>query len=120
MTAPRTSTQFSQALGTAARAVMQGLEVSASVLPGGSLVSAAVRGARAGLDSGLGGAGSPNAPAGAAASSTESLLASGAYQNMQFLQLQEQLQAENRRYTALSNAMNTRHETAKNAIGNLR
>jgi hypothetical protein len=40
--------------------------------------------------------------------------------NMRFLQLQAQIQAENQRFTTLSNVMKARHETAKTAIGNIR
>jgi len=40
--------------------------------------------------------------------------------NMQYLQLQNQLQAENRKFTLMSNIMKTRHDTAKNAISNIR
>ena len=41
-------------------------------------------------------------------------------QNLMYLQLQEQMSAENRRYTALSNVMKARHETAKASINNIR
>lgn len=40
--------------------------------------------------------------------------------NMQYLGLQQEMQAENRKFTALSNIMKTRHDTAKNAISNVR
>ena len=40
--------------------------------------------------------------------------------NLQYLQLQSQMQNENRSYTAISNIMKTKHDTAKNAIGNVR
>jgi len=40
--------------------------------------------------------------------------------NLQYLQLQTQMQDENRRYTAISNIMKTRHDTAKNSISNVR
>lgn len=40
--------------------------------------------------------------------------------SMQYLQLQQKMQSENRRYTLLSNIMKTRHDTAKNAINNMR
>jgi hypothetical protein len=50
----------------------------------------------------------------------QNALAQSADQNMQFLQLQQQMQAENVRYSALSNALKARHETAKNSINNIR
>jgi septal ring factor EnvC (AmiA/AmiB activator) len=40
--------------------------------------------------------------------------------NMQYLQLQSQVQHENRSYTAVSNIMKTKHETVKNSISNIR
>ncbi len=40
--------------------------------------------------------------------------------NMQYLGLQQQMQDESRRFSLLSNIMKTKHETAKNSIGNLR
>ena len=40
--------------------------------------------------------------------------------NLQYLQLQSQMQHENRSYTAISNIMKTRHDTVKNSIGNIR
>ncbi len=38
----------------------------------------------------------------------------------QFGGLQERVQEESRRFPAVSNVMKTRHDTAKNAIGNVR
>jgi len=40
--------------------------------------------------------------------------------NLQYLQLQSQMQNENRSYTALSNIMKTKHDTVKNSISNVR
>jgi len=40
--------------------------------------------------------------------------------NMQYLQLQSQMQNENRSYTAVSNIMKTKHDTVKNTISNIR
>jgi hypothetical protein len=40
--------------------------------------------------------------------------------NLQYLQLQSQMQHENRSYTAISNIMKTKHETVKNSISNVR
>ena len=40
--------------------------------------------------------------------------------NLQYLQLQSQMQQENRAYTAVSNIMKTKHDTAKNSISNIR
>jgi uncharacterized protein YcgI (DUF1989 family) len=40
--------------------------------------------------------------------------------NLQYLQLQTQMQHENRSYTAISNILKTRHDTVKNSISNIR
>jgi hypothetical protein len=40
--------------------------------------------------------------------------------NLQYLQLQSQMQNENRSYAAVSNIMKTKHDTVKNSIGNIR
>lgn len=40
--------------------------------------------------------------------------------SLQYLQLQSQMQNENRSYTAISNIMRTKHDTVKNSISNVR
>ena len=60
------------------------------------------------------------APGGGTGDSVGDTLRSAQDQSMHYLQLQEQISAENRRYTALSNVLKTRHETAKSAINNIR
>lgn len=40
--------------------------------------------------------------------------------NLQYLQLQQKMQADSRQFTLLSNIMKTKHDTAKNAINNVR
>lgn len=40
--------------------------------------------------------------------------------NLQYLQLQRQMQDENRSYTAVSKIMKTKHDTVKNSISNVR
>jgi hypothetical protein len=49
-----------------------------------------------------------------------SRLSSGISFNMQYLQLQNEMQQENRKFSVLSNIMKTKHDTAKNAINNVR
>lgn len=57
------------------------------------------------------------APAGSASSQLKEMQMSF---SMQYLQLQSQMQHENRSYTAISNIMKTKHDTAKNSISNVR
>jgi hypothetical protein len=40
--------------------------------------------------------------------------------NLRYLQLQSQMQHENRSFTAISNVMKTKHDTVKNSISNVR
>jgi hypothetical protein len=40
--------------------------------------------------------------------------------NMQYLALQQNMQDESRRFTLVSNVLKAKHDTAKNAIGNVR
>ena len=86
-----------------------------SYLPSGSHVATA--------SSIPGTAESPTAAVGAGAgepSSVEGALAQSQEFNLYYLQLQEQLAAENRSYSAMSNVLKARHDTVKNAIGNIR
>ena len=39
--------------------------------------------------------------------------------NLQYLQLQNSMQNENRQFTMVSNIMKTKHDTAKNTISNV-
>ena len=39
--------------------------------------------------------------------------------NMQYMQLQQQMQADNRNFSTLSNLLKVRHDTAKSAINNM-
>ena len=71
-----------------------------------------------------GGAATPGTGAGTT-SDTEALSAARSLQaesqafNAQYLQLQEAMQRENREFTALSNVMKIKHDTARAAIGNI-
>ncbi|MET0794260.1 MAG: hypothetical protein ABW061_22245, partial [Polyangiaceae bacterium] len=52
--------------------------------------------------------------------SIEQVMSQDADQNMYYLKLQEQMSAESRSYSAISNVLKARHDTMKNAIGNIR
>src|SRR5689334_20787334 len=102
------TTSFRTALSETAGVVLSGIEGASSLIPGGGTVAAAVRGAAAPLmgagGTGTGTAEAPAVPgAGGEAGSVQNALQQSADQNMQFLQLQQQMQAENVRYSALSN-----------------
>ena len=40
--------------------------------------------------------------------------------NMQYLMLQEKMQQESRQFTVVSNVMKVKHDTARNALSNLK
>jgi hypothetical protein len=120
---------FQSVLNASATAVVGGAEAAVSQLPGGPILAASFRSAPAGgppaqtpTGSGAASPGAASAPGTAPAGDggVEQMLSQTADQNLYFLQLQEQMAAENRQYSALSNVMKARHETVKNAIGNIR
>ena len=71
-----------------------------------------------GVGAGLPG-GSPDATRGNT-NNLDNVLADNQSLNMYYLQLQEQISAESRSYTTLSNVLKAKHDTVKNAIGNIR
>lgn len=120
---------FQQVMQASAQAIVSGAEAAVQRLPGGPILAAAVRPSPAGFAPA--GLNTPEGPTGTAASTSgengagsappiESVLSRNADQNLYFLELQERISAENRSYTALSNVLKARHETVKNAIGNIR
>ncbi|BDG08940.1 hypothetical protein [Anaeromyxobacter paludicola] len=128
-----------------ARGALATADVAAPFLPGGPVLSAAVRGAigpgeplsvksssaRKGApapprDPGSGSTGSGSgsgtgglSTGGDVLEATRALQIESQSMNLQYLQLQESMQAESREYTALSNVMKVKHDTAKAAINNI-
>ncbi len=127
-TTPQPARPFNALLNQGANAVVAGAEAAASKLPGGPMVVAAVRdsNAQVAVGAGVGGATSANGAAsatGAAAGGQQDLegvLARQTEDSLYFLQLQQQIQQETRSYQAVSNVLKARHDSVKNAIGNLR
>jgi hypothetical protein len=141
---PPSGVPFKDMVSRGAGAVLRGAEAAITSLPGAPIVAAAVRPgggsgpAPIGTNPANGAAGfsapRPGAPAGTAeglagatgaggsgeGSGVESALAQSQEFNLYYLQLQEQLAAENRAYSAMSNVLKARHDTVKNAIGNIR
>jgi hypothetical protein len=118
-----------------ASGIAAGVELAAPYVPGGMVLSAAVRGAAnasRGTPGSAGSAGSPGAAGstvGGAASgpdgdgdivqATRALQQEARTFNLQYLQLQEGMQRESREFSALSNVMRVKHDTAKSAINNI-
>jgi len=148
--APSTTRQsapgrFEAALQGATRAlhasVVGAVDLAAPIVPFGTVLAGAVRGAAggplspgvgvgAGLSAAAAASGTPGAATGgttggAAGSASDLVEATRAMQaeaqamNLQYLQLQERMQQESREFTALSNVMKVRHDSARAAIGNI-
>ncbi len=130
----RFRTALRAAAGGIARGVAATVDLAAPYVPGGTVLSAAVRSA-AGSSSGKGLASSSAADGGAAAGgaspsasaggegdileATRALQQEARTYNLQYLQLQESMQRESREFTALSNVMKVKHDSAKSAISNI-
>lgn len=129
---PRTGAPFRDMVSRGAGAIVRGAEAAVTSLPGAPVVAAAVRGGSpvdgpsVRLDPGI--RHSPTGTAenplggleGGGTPSVEQALSQSQDFNLYFLQLQEQMAAENRAYSAMSNVLKARHDTVKNAIGNIR
>ncbi len=140
------SVPFGAVLAQSARTVVQGAEGAMQLVPGGSMVAMALRsvagtahagGVTLGPPTPLGGVSSIGETVGSAEGpgALSSLPSTGAFSgggtlgasmdrssamNMYFLQVQEQVNAQNRTFTTLSNVMKAEHDTVKTAIGNVR
>jgi hypothetical protein len=119
----RFSAALRGAVSGATDGVAQTLALAAPAIPGGAVLAAAVRGASAGSASPAG-AGVATAATGASSGgdlieATRTLQQQAQSFNVQYLQLQENMQRESREFSALSNVMKVRHDTAKAAIANI-
>ncbi len=142
-------TQMRNGIGAGAGVVGGAVGVAAPFVPGAAVVSAAVTGAGQAMTGGAGG-GAIGGGGGAMAVGTSDLPFGGpglgtntggkstgnaqqdminqtkgmqemmASFNLQYLQLQEKMQQENRSFTTISNVMKTKHDTAKSSINNVR
>jgi hypothetical protein len=135
LTAPRVTPPpaqpFRNVMRAGAQAVVSGAEQAVRSLPGGPILAAAMRpgpgstgyaGSDAFTAEGPMGTAAVEAGNGSVAgsASVESVIDHNADLNTRYLLLQEQISAENREYTAMSNVLKARHDTVKNAIGNIR
>lgn len=136
---------FKAMMSAGKSAILSGAESAVTRLPGGPILAAALRpsagdvgpaqtaaGSAAGLSgvgsstpegtAGTGGLGSGPAGAGSGAENggVEAALNQSANQNLYFIEIQERISAESRSYSAISNVLKARHDTVKNAIGNIR
>lgn len=138
--------KFAEVLSRNAGALARSAEAAMRSLPGSPLLALAVRavggvGGNAGVGGpllsarngpapaagasaeGPGGAGSPvgvGGVGGVGESGIESSLAQSQEMNLYFLRIQEEMNSQNRTYSALSNVLKAQHDTVKNAISNIR
>ncbi len=119
-----------------ARGVAATVDLAAPYVPGGTVLSAAVRSAAGasrgrpgdlGPDAGTSALGSAatravtssEADEGDVLAATRELQREAQTFNLQYLQLQESMQRESREFTALSNVMKVKHDSAKAAINTI-
>jgi len=143
---PRTDfgTMVRNGVATGAGAVAGATSVAAPFVPGGAVVSAATNQAASAMGGGYGADGTQSIP-GTGPTMSDPTGASGGTSgsggtnsqqalldqtkdmqemqmsfSLQYLQLQEKMQAENRQFSTISNVMKTKHDTAKSTINNVR
>lgn len=108
---------FGKVLSGVADVALGATSAIAPMIPGGQLVGLAARGI-ANLKKGRAGTDIATAPQDQVDKMWQMQSESQAF-NMQYLQLQTQLQSDNRNFSTLSNLMKARHDTAKSAINNM-
>jgi hypothetical protein len=146
-TATPVRVRFSDVLASGAQALVRGAQAAASVLPGAPIAAMALRGGATGwtasgiapllsasgsmtsaamVTSPEGPGGIPAAPtattgaAGAtSADGIQSTMAQSEQMNLYYLQVQEEVNSQNRTFTTLSNVLEVENNTAKSAIGNI-
>jgi hypothetical protein len=136
---------FSQVLAAGVSGIVQGAELAASKLPGSPITAAAVRGGMTAMSApvatiggvavnataeGPGGVGSGGVSLGAVGTglagtsadptgAIDATLQQSAQMNLRYLEIQQEVDAQNRTFTALSNVLKTEHDSAKSAIANI-
>jgi hypothetical protein len=124
---PPPARPFREVMGAGTAAVATGAEQAVRSLPGGPILAAALR-AVPGASGSVVGSGAtglrPEGSTGTAQSAgtggIEGALAENSDRTLDYLELQERIAAESQTYSALSNVLKARHDTIKNAIGNIR
>ena len=112
---------FADVLSGVADVALATTATVASVVPGGQLIGLAAGGIY-GIKQAAGGNAQAGAQPGAGRDDIDKMWEmqkdNQAY-NMEYMQLQQQLQSDNRSFSTLSNLMKVRHDTAKSAINNM-
>jgi hypothetical protein len=130
-TATPVRVHFADVLAGGAQALVRGAQAAVNAIPGAPLAAVAVRGGAPAVAVGA----TPEGPGGTTPANLvgvggtngtstsdgglESTMAQSEQMNLYYLQVQEEVNAQNRTYTALSNVLEVEHSTAKSAIGNI-
>lgn len=109
---------FNDVLAKSAAFVFDGAKVVTSVVAG-PVLAAAVPGAAVGEAAQAVGAAVSGGP-GSELATMQAMQRESQMFNLQLLELQEQVQQENRRFSTLSNVLRAKHDTAKAAVSNIR
>ncbi|MBA2660963.1 MAG: hypothetical protein H0U74_01605 [Bradymonadaceae bacterium] len=107
--------RFSQFMGRVADGALTAAAVVAPLVPGGQLIQAAVGGLRELRSASPQNMGAP----GDQMDKMWAMQRENQVFNLQYMQLQEAVQSDNRRFSTMSNLMKVRHDTAKAAINNM-
>lgn len=105
---------FGRVMSKLADGALETVSAVGSVVPGGSAVSAAARGLKAMKD------GAQSLDTREQLDKMWDMQRENQMYNLEYLEMQTAVQAENRRYTTVSNLMKARHDTAKAAINNMK
>jgi hypothetical protein len=117
------SPPFRDLLAGGVSVLMSGAEVATHVLAG-PVMAAAVHQAGTTAAGAIGPAAAGGVaaavPAGGELAAMQAMQRESQAFNLQLLELQEQVQQENRQFTTLSNVLRAKHDTAKAAVSNIR
>ncbi len=102
-----------------ANGIASGIELAAPLVPAGTVVSAAIRSAASAAAGGTVANAAGSRSEGDLLAATKALQQQSQSFNLEYLQLQESMQRESREFTALSNVMKVKHDSAKAAISNI-
>lgn len=108
---------FGAFMGKIADGALAGVAAVAPFLPGGELVRVAANGLRGMSSGGVGGLGDAR---GDQLDKMWQMQQDNQVFNLQYMHLQQAMQADNRHFSTMSNLLKARHDTAKAAINNMR
>lgn len=114
---PEKGKAFSDVLSGVADVALVATATVAPLVPGGQLIGLAAGGIY-GIKQAVGRNGGQH-PSGSEIDKMWAMQRENQAHNMQYMQLQQQIQSDNRSFSTLSNLMKVRHDTAKSAINNM-